>query len=110
MECSYHLQKGLEEMGFEMFVPEPQNRMSTVNTVKVPEGVDWKAVGDYAMKKYLMEISGGLGPTAGQVFRVGLMGENATMEKVNRYLMVFREAIAATSEFQFKNNAPAPKM
>lgn len=101
-ECSVELQRGLERMGLAMYVPVVEHRMSTVNTVKVPAGVDWKKVAKYAMDKYLMEISGGLGPTAEQVFRVGLMGENATLEKVNRYLMVFREALAATSSFQFK--------
>lgn len=42
-----------------------------------------------------MEISGGLGPTAGQVFRIGLMGQNATTERVDRVLQVFQEAVAA---------------
>lgn len=91
-------------MGLEMFVPEVKNRMSTVNTVKVPPGVDWKKVSKYAMDKYLMEVSGGLGPTAEQVFRVGLMGDNARLEKVQNYLAVFREALAATSDFQFKDS------
>ena len=27
-----------------MFVEDPESRLPTVNTVKVPEGVDWKAV------------------------------------------------------------------
>ena len=89
-DCSAELQRGLERMGLEMFVPVAQHRMSTVNTVRVPEGVDWKKVSKYAMDKYLLEISGGLGPTAEQVFRVGLMGENATVEKVQNYLSVFR--------------------
>lgn len=111
MECSYHLQRGMEEMGFEMYVTDAQHRMSTVNTVKIPEGIDWKKVSEYSMKKYLFEISGGLGPTAEQVFRVGLMGENATMARVNQYLMIFREAVSATSDFQFKNPIVlAPKM
>lgn len=91
-------------MGLEMFVPEKEHRMSTVNTVKVPRGVDWKKVSKYAMDKYLLEISGGLGPTAEQVFRVGLMGENARPEKVQFYLMVFREALAATSDFEFRDS------
>ena len=103
-DCSAELQRGLERMGLEMFVPVAQHRMSTVNTVRVPEGVDWKKVSKYAMDKYLLEISGGLGPTAEQVFRVGLMGENATVEKVQNYLMVFREALTATSDFQAKDS------
>lgn len=89
-------------MGLEMFVPNVEHRLPTVNTVRVPQGVDWKKVSKYAMDKYLLEISGGLGPTAEQVFRVGLMGENATLEKVARYLTVFQEALVATSDFQVR--------
>lgn len=103
-ECSAELQRGLEKMGLEMCVPMPEHRMATVNAVKVPAGVDWKKVSKYAMDKYLLEISGGLGPTAEQVFRVGIMGENATQEKVNFYLTVFREALTGTSSFQVKDS------
>lgn len=44
---------------------------------QVPEGVDWAAVCKNAMDKYNVEIAGGLGPTAGKIWRVGLMGERA---------------------------------
>ena len=40
-----------------------------------------------------MEISGGLGPTAGKVFRIGLMGQNATPEKVELVLKVLKEGL-----------------
>ena len=40
-----------------------------------------------------MEISGGLGPTANKVFRIGLMGQNATPEKVDLVLKVLKEAL-----------------
>ena len=41
--------------------------------LQVPDGVDWQAVIKNAMDKYSLEISGGLGPTAGKVWRVGIM-------------------------------------
>ena len=40
-----------------------------------------------------MEISGGLGPTANKVFRIGLMGQNATPEKVDLVLKVLKEGL-----------------
>ncbi len=40
---------------------------------QVPEGVDWGAVVTNAMARYNVEIAGGLGPTAGKVWRVGIM-------------------------------------
>merc|ERR1711997_676214 len=45
------LQAGLSEMGLEMFVPDPKARLPTVNTIKVPKGVDWAAISGYCMKK-----------------------------------------------------------
>jgi hypothetical protein len=41
-----------------------------VNTIKVPEGVDWAALVKNAMDKFNLEIAGGLGPTMGKVWRV----------------------------------------
>jgi len=87
------LYQGLEAMGLELFVSVPSSRTPTVTTVKVPEGVDWKAVTVYAMEKYKLEIAGGLGPTAGRVWRIGLMGQNAKPEKVEMALKVLKEAL-----------------
>ena len=44
-----------------------------MNTIKVPQDVDWAAVVKNAMDKYNLEIAGGLGPTAGKVWRIGIM-------------------------------------
>lgn len=42
---------------------------------------------------YAVEIAGGLGPTAGQIIRIGLMGENARSIHVATALNVLREAL-----------------
>jgi hypothetical protein len=56
-------------------VPAPPCcRLVTVNTIKVPEGVDWAAVCKDAMDTYSVEIAGGLGQTVGKVWRIGVMG------------------------------------
>ena len=60
---------------------------------QVPDGVDWAAVVKNAMDKYSLEISGGLGGTAGKVWRVGLMGYNAKPEKVELVLSAFRDGL-----------------
>ncbi|XP_055587586.1 alanine--glyoxylate aminotransferase [Uranotaenia lowii] len=93
-ECARRLYRGLEAAGFELFA-DPKDRIPTVTTIKVPSGIDWLKVAQHAMKTYLVEISGGLGPTAGQVFRIGLMGQNATTERVDRVLQVFSDSIKA---------------
>ena len=42
-----------------------------------------------------MEIAGGLGPTSGLVWRIGVMGANATSAKVDRALHALGDAIQA---------------
>lgn len=50
-ECSLRLKKGLQSLGLELFVTDEKYRLPTVTTIKVPSGVDWKAVCEYSMKK-----------------------------------------------------------
>ena len=45
---------------------------------QVPEGIDWLKLNAYVMDKYRLEIAGGLGPSAGKCWRIGIMGYNAT--------------------------------
>ncbi len=52
------------------------------------------------IRRHRVEIAGGLGPTVGKVWRVGLMGSNATPETARRVAAVLREAITATSGFK----------
>jgi alanine-glyoxylate transaminase/serine-glyoxylate transaminase/serine-pyruvate transaminase len=66
-----------------VYLPNPQ----------VPEGVDWAAVVKNAMDKYSVEIAGGLGPTAGKVWRVGIMGFNATDANIELVLAAFRDGL-----------------
>ena len=42
---------GIKSLGLDFFVPDAAHRLPTVTTIKVPEGVDWKAVTVTAMKK-----------------------------------------------------------
>ena len=62
---------------------------------QVPEGVDWLAVNKYAMDTYNVELAGGLGPTLGRVWRVGVMGYNATPANVELVLASFRGGLKA---------------
>ena len=43
----------------------------------------------------MVEIAGGLGPTFGRIWRIGLMGQNATPERVDRVLQVLAESISS---------------
>lgn len=87
------LWEGLSKMGLEPFVEDPKDRLCTVNTIKVPEGVDWAAVVKNSMDTYNVEIAGGLGPTIGKVWRVGLMGYNARAVNVEMVLAAFEDGL-----------------
>jgi alanine-glyoxylate transaminase/serine-glyoxylate transaminase/serine-pyruvate transaminase len=68
---------GLAELGLSMLVPEGE-RLWTLNTVLVPDGVDEAAVRRHLLQRFNIEIGAGLGPLAGKIFRIGLMGNGAT--------------------------------
>jgi len=91
--CTERLHDGLKAMGLELFVENSDARLPTVTTIKVPEGIDWKEATVFCMKNHNIEIAGGLGPTAGKVWRIGVMGTNATKENVERVLKALQDAI-----------------
>ncbi len=85
------LKDGLEGLGLNMYVEEPY-RLPMLNAVSIPEGVDDLKVRQTLLNKFSIEIGGGLGPLAGKIWRIGLMGYTARSENVDRFL----EAIEST--------------
>ncbi|MEW5300914.1 MAG: hypothetical protein WDW38_005173 [Sanguina aurantia] len=92
--CHDQLWHGLNGLGLESFIANKEDRLITVNTIRVPEGVDWAMLVKNAMDKYSVEISGGLGPTAGKVWRVGIMGYNARPQNIEMVISAFRDGLA----------------
>jgi alanine-glyoxylate transaminase / serine-glyoxylate transaminase / serine-pyruvate transaminase len=84
--------QGLEAMGVEMLVA-PADQLWTLNTPKVPEGVNDLDVRKKLMSGYGIEIAGGLGPLAGKVFRIGTMGYGSTPENIALLLRALGEAM-----------------
>ena len=74
----------LETIGFEAFVPGAY-RLPTVLTVVPPQGLDEAAVRAALRREHAITVAGGLGPTAGRVWRLGLMGENARHSHYRRF-------------------------
>ena len=64
-------------------------------TVCYPDGVDDVAFRALVRQRLRIEGGGGLGPLAGKVFRVGLMGHGARLENVLRAVAAFGDALAA---------------
>ncbi|MFL0781737.1 MAG: alanine--glyoxylate aminotransferase family protein [Prochlorococcus sp.] len=82
------LWNGLARLGLELHVSE-ELRLPTLTTVRIPEGVDGNAFRLHLLNSFGIEIGGGLGSLAGQVWRIGLMGYNSTPENVERLLNLF---------------------
>lgn len=76
---------GLEAMGWSL-LPSPYDRAWSLNAVNVPTGVDDAAVRKGLLTERKIEIGAGLGPLAGKVFRVGLMGAGSTAANVDLLL------------------------
>lgn len=85
---------GLADLGLSCHV-EQEFRLPTLTTVRVPTGVDAKAVIRTLLQDYNIEIGGGLGELAGQVWRIGLMGHNSRPERVDLLLQALGEVLAA---------------
>lgn len=82
----------LDNIGLSLFTPA-SHRLPMLNVVQIPDGVDDGAV-RAAMRVRGIEISGGFGPLSGKVWRIGLMGTNATPEVVDRLVSNLGDVLA----------------
>ena len=75
------LMAGLTSLGC---APQAQDghRLPTLNCVTVPPGIDDAVIRKTLLAEFGIEIGGGLGPLAGKVWRIGLMGESSRQEHV----------------------------
>lgn len=76
---------GLAGLGLQMLV-EPAARLPMLNAVKIPHGIDEAEVRRRLLEEHNIEIGAGLGPLAGKIWRVGLMGHTARPANVDRLL------------------------
>ena len=90
------LMVALQRIGLEMHVAAG-HRLWTLNTPRVPAGVDDAKVRKRLLDEHGIEILGGFGPLAGKVFRIGLMGSSSTEENVTLLVDALGKALAAES-------------
>jgi alanine-glyoxylate transaminase/serine-glyoxylate transaminase/serine-pyruvate transaminase len=88
------LKAGLESMGLH-FLVKPEYQLPQMNAVLCPEGIDEARVRRTLLNEYNLEIGAGLGPLAGKIWRIGLMGYNSTPENVDRLLNLFETELPA---------------
>ena len=82
---------GLQRLGLELFTPAT-HRLPQLNVIRIPKGVDDATVRRRLLERGI-EIAGGFGPLKGMIWRVGLMGYNATPERVDLLLGALAEAL-----------------
>jgi alanine-glyoxylate transaminase/serine-glyoxylate transaminase/serine-pyruvate transaminase len=75
------LWEGLGDLDLTLHVPEA-HRLTTLTTVRVPEGVDELTIRQRLLEEYNIEIAGGLGELKGKIWRIGLMGYSSRPENV----------------------------
>ena len=88
------LVEGLDALGLELF-PDRDHWLPSLNTIRVPDGVDDTAVIDFLLEEYDIEIAGGLGDLSGEVWRIGCMGYSARRQNVAALLNAMEAALAA---------------
>ena len=71
-------------------------RLWTLNAVRVPDGVDEAAVRRRLLDEFSIEIGAGLGPLAGRIWRVGLMGAGSTLSNVMLFLTALERVLTAS--------------
>jgi alanine-glyoxylate transaminase/serine-glyoxylate transaminase/serine-pyruvate transaminase len=91
-ECGKQLQAGLEALGLELLV-EPGHRLPQLTTVKVPAGTDEAVVRRRLLSDYGIEIGAGAGQLAGQIWRIGCMGNTARRRNVVTLLAALAEVL-----------------
>jgi alanine-glyoxylate transaminase/serine-glyoxylate transaminase/serine-pyruvate transaminase len=64
------------------FVVKEANRLPQLNSVSIPAGIDDAAVRGRLLNDYQLEIGAGLGPMAGNIWRIGLMGYASNQKNV----------------------------
>ena len=88
----HYLVEELNKIGLELLIKK-EHRLPSLNTVIIPNGIDDLSVRASLLKNYNIEIGAGLGPLAGKVWRIGLMGYSAYEKNVDRLLAALKKLL-----------------
>lgn len=88
------LTAGLEAMDMVMHA-QAGYRLNSLNSVRIPAGVDDVRVRQKLLNEYNVEIGGGLGPLKGKIWRIGLMGESSSESNVLFLLFALEKILVA---------------
>jgi aspartate aminotransferase-like enzyme len=90
VRCASAVRAGMRALGFELLADDAV-ASRTVTAVRIPDGLDWKAVnGD--LKRRGVVLAGGQGHLSDSVFRVGHLG-SVTLEEILGVLSTLEEVL-----------------
>ena len=84
-DAGRYFQQQMRDRGY-TFLSDPEYQLWELSAIDVPENVDGKEIQSRILREFDIEVGGGLGPTAPPIWRVGLMGVNATRQTADRVL------------------------
>ena len=90
-----YLQEQIKSRGLDLLA-DPEYQLAQLTAVCVPDGVDGKAVQKRVLTEHDIEIGGGLGPDAPDIWRLGLMGHNARRDAADQVLAALDAVLAET--------------
>jgi alanine-glyoxylate transaminase/serine-glyoxylate transaminase/serine-pyruvate transaminase len=97
------LAAGLAELGLYP-LSDPEYRLPMLTCVRLPRHIDDTATRAALLQEHGIEIGGGLGPLAGKVWRIGLMGESSRPAHVVTLLQAL-EDIGARADWPLQRGA-----
>ena len=86
------LRQGLESLGLSYV---PTHSLHTLNCIHIAAGADDALVRRRLLEDYGIEIGAGLGPMAGQAWRIGLMGHGASVRNVDLVLTALKQILSS---------------
>ena len=92
LEAHEILVEGLEIIGIKMLVNKDY-RLPSLNAVIIPKDVDDIKIRESLLCDHNIEIGGGLGPLAGKIWRIGLMGYSAKISNVHKLLSALKRLL-----------------
>lgn len=96
-EAGDFLHERLAALGFSLFA-EAGYRLPQLTTVVPPVAADADAIRRALLERYGIEVGAGVGPLAGQVWRIGLMGHTARRRSVTALVGALEDLMTGTGQ------------
>jgi alanine-glyoxylate transaminase/serine-glyoxylate transaminase/serine-pyruvate transaminase len=92
MEAHRQLVRELDLLGMRMQV-DASCRLPMLNAVCIPDGAEDAEIRSRLLREHKIEIGAGLGPLAGKIWRIGLMGHTARPENVEKLIQALKDVL-----------------